>query len=258
MNDSGDNQAYSVSVISAVLNRSDTIGATIRSIAVQNYPYVEYIIVDGGSTDGTVAVIQQHESSVDTLITGPDDGIGDAMNRGVKKCNGDFVIFLHADDRFVDSSALSRAMSYVSSKDIIWAGDIEYGDTGQTRNIKPRPLNILTRLKNPLPHQGVLCPRTLFSEIGYFDTDFRIDMDYDLWLRAYLSGYEMRRVPIVIANMGTEGISSRKSWPDLMLRFEEERRVHRKHATTWSWQTLYRAYWPLYLTYRKYRSKVLS
>ena len=241
---------FKISVVTALLNGGTTLRATIESVAAQDYPHIEFIVVDGGSTDYSLAIIDQYPQLVDTLLTGPDRGIGDAMNKGIEVATGEFVLFLHSDDRFIDSGALSRAMDFVDTTDVIWACDIEYTQGRGVRRVRPRPFNLWTRLKNPLPHQGVLCPRSLFYELGYFDTEFRIDMDYDFWLRAYLSGCEMRRVPVALANMGRGGISSRETWPDLVRRFDEERRVHQKHATSWLWRVIYRLYWPSYTTYR--------
>jgi glycosyltransferase involved in cell wall biosynthesis len=245
---------YKVSVITAVLNGAETLSGTIESVAGQDYPNLEYIIVDGGSSDGTLDLLARHGDVIDRCISGPDSGIADAMNKGLRAASGDLLLFLHADDRFLDGSALSSAMARVDSLDAIWAFDILFGEGGRQTRCSARPFNAWTRFKNPLPHQGVLCPRRVFDRLGGFDTTLRIDMDYDLWLRAYLADIPLRRIRQVLAVMGSGGISSRRDWAGLSRRFAEERRVQMAHAAGTAWAALYALYWPVYLGYRRLRA----
>jgi len=249
----GMSRNYKVSVITAVLDDVENLPGVIDSVAGQDYPNLEYIIVDGDSTDGTLDLIERHREVVDCCVTGPDSGIAEAMNKGLKQASGDLLLFLHADDRLVDASALSRTVAEVDSLDAIWAFDILLGEGDAQVRCAARPFNIWTRFKNPLPHQGVLCPRRLFDRLGQFDTSLCIDMDYDLWLRAYLAGMPLRRVHKVLAVMGSDGISSRRDWAGLSARFREERRVQERHASGSFWLCLYWLYWPLYLGYRRLR-----
>lgn len=242
-----------VSIITAVRDDSDGLRRTLESIAAQRYPAVEAVVIDGGSTDGGVAVLQAYADRLGDWVSEPDAGIADAMNKGLARAGGELVLFLHAGDRFADEYALERAMTHVTDTDSIWAFDILHGSAGHYRRTSPRPFNGWVWLKNPLPHQGVLCPRGLFAGLGHFDTSLKIDMDYDFWLRAYRAGYNLRRVPEVLAIMDDGGISSRRDWPGLSARFREERRVQLRHARTSPWRWLYRLYWPLYLGYRRLR-----
>jgi glycosyltransferase involved in cell wall biosynthesis len=244
---------YKVSVVTVVLNGASTLLRAIESVADQDYPLVEHIIVDGGSTDGTLDIVVAAGDRIDRLIEGPDSGIAEAMNKGLAAATGDLILFLHADDRFESSHSLALAMTKVTDLEHIWAFDILFG-TGirQSRSV-PRPFNWWTWFKNPLPHQGVLCPRSVFDRIGGFDESLRIDMDYDLWLRAYLAGISLRRVNKVLAVMADSGISSRRDWPGLRARFAEERTVQHRHARTRIWRWAYALYWPLYLGYRRVR-----
>ena len=242
---------YKVTVVTAALNAASTIRGTLDSVAIQDYPKIEHIVVDGGSTDGTLNEIASVAKYLDHVITGPDSGIADAMNKGVQLATGDLVVFLHADDRFVDKGALRRAVAHIDDLDAIWAFDILFGEGDASVRCAPRPFNPWVRFKNPLPHQGVLCPRRWFRELGGFDESFLIDMDYEFWLRAYLAGVTLCRVPEALAVMGEGGISSQRDWNGLNARFEEERRVHTKHAQGLLWRSIYAAYWPLYLIYRR-------
>lgn len=245
---------YKVSIITAVLNARATLAQTIASIAAQDYPALEYIIVDGGSTDGTREVIADWRDRVDVLIEEQDSGIAEAMNKGLARASGDLVLFLHADDRLADDAALTRAVSAIDSSDAIWAFDILFGTVGHPRRYSPRPFNAWTRFKNPLPHQGVLCPRRLYDRLGGFDPSLKICMDYEFFLRAYLAGITLRRVPTILAVMGSAGVSSRRDWDGLRARLGEERRVQARHAGGAAWRAVSALYWPLYLSYRRVRA----
>ena len=242
-----------VSIVTVVLDRVTELEQNLCSVAEQDYPWREHIVIDGGSSDGSVDLLKCHEDQLAFWSSGPDEGIGDAMNKGVAKANGDMVLFLHADDRFSDGQALGRAMAKVGDARHIWAFDILFGEGEQKRRCSPRPFNLWTRFKNPLPHQGVLCPVGLFQQLGGFDPSFKICMDYEFWLRACLAGVRLRRVPQLLAVMNDTGISSRRDWKGMHARFSEERRVHLHHAGTGLWRWLYALYWPLYLGYRRLR-----
>ena len=240
-----------VSIVMAVLNGAKTLHETIASVTAQDYPNTEYIVVDGGSTDGTLALLAEKTHQVDLLLTGPDSGIAEAMNKGVAHASGDLVMFLHADDRFVDAGALSAAMAEVDDLSVIWAFGVMFGASASERVLRPRTFNAWTRFKNPLPHQGVLCPRHLLEQIGGFDQALQICVDYDFFLRAYLGGVKLQRRPQLLARMGDSGISSRRDWGGLNTRFAEEREIHQSHSNSVIWQLAYALYWPLYLAYRR-------
>lgn len=245
---------FRVSVITAVLNEQAGLERTLASITCQSWPAIEIIIIDGGSTDGTLDVIQRHEGELAHWVSEPDGGIADAMNKGLAQATGDLVLFLHADDRFAEEQALARAMAQVSDLDHIWAFDILYGNEQSFSRCSPRPFNFWAWFKNPLPHQGVLCPRRLFEQLGRFDISLKIDMDYDFWLRAYRAGVGLQRVPQVLAVMNDSGVSSRRDWPGLAARFREERQVQARYARGNYWRWLYELYWPVYLAYRRLRA----
>lgn len=241
---------YRVSIITAVLNNRVGLVQMLGQLSAQSYPAIQLIVIDGGSTDGSVEVLQAHSAQIDYWISAPDSGIAAAMNKGLAQADGDLILFLHSDDRFADPDGLAQALRHVDNLETIWAFEVLLGEGASGRHLRPRPFNVWTRYKNPLPHQGVLCPRWVFTKIGGFAESYRIDMDYDLWLRAYLARIPLRRVPQVLAVMGAEGISSQTDWATLRRRFAEERRIHRAHARFPGWLWRYTWYWPSYLAYR--------
>lgn len=247
---------YRVTIITAVLNGAKTLKRNIESVRSQTYDNKEHIIVDGGSTDGTLNIISQY-AGILKWHSGPDEGIGDAMNKGLELANGDFVVFLHADDRLADSNSLANAMKSVENTAVLWAFDILYDRLGRVERKKPRPFDWRVRFKTPFPHQGLLTPRWLFEEFGGYDTRLRVPMDYEFLLRIYLAGVKAKRPGRVLSVMGSEGISSRRDWASLRARFLEERKVHSRHAGSALWRAVYALYWPAYLGYRWTRNRLL-
>ena len=240
-----------ISIITIALNAERYLEQTIASVVNQTYSNREYIIVDGGSTDGTLDIIKKYESEIDNWISEPDKGIADAMNKGIDLATGDYILFLHSDDYLVNSSVLERASEYLGDRFDIFFFQVLHDIHGQNQVSSNRPLGWLTNFKMGSCHQGQLCSRKLFQRIGKFDTSFKIDMDYDLILRAYRAGASCNSVNMPLAVMRLIGISSRTDWKSLRERFDEERRVHFKNCTTIWMRLLYVFYWMMYLPYRK-------
>lgn len=240
-----------ISIITITLNAERYLEQTIASVVNQTYSNREYIIVDGGSTDGTLDIIKKYESEIDNWISEPDNGIADAMNKGIDLATGDYILFLHSDDYLVNSSALERASEYLGDRFDIFFFQVLHDINGQNQVSSNRSLGWLTNFKMGSCHQGQLCSRKLFQRIGKFDTSFKIDMDYDLILRAYRAGASCNSVNMPLAVMRLIGISSRTDWKSLRERFDEERRVHFKNCSTIWMRLLYIFYWMMYLPYRK-------
>ena len=242
-----------VSVITAVLNSAATLSRAIDSVAHQDYPEIEYIVIDGGSTDGSLDVLASRADGIDRWISEPDSGIADAMNKGIARASGELLLFLHADDYLADPQAITRAMQWVDDTEHIWAFDVLFGEGSNQRRLRPRRFSAWAWFRNPLPHQGVLCPRRVFDRLGPFDVRWRISMDYDFWLRAMAAGVPLRRVGLTLAVMGSGGVSSCRTWTGLRARFDEERAIQRVHARGWGRRLVYGLFWPIYLGYRGLR-----
>jgi glycosyltransferase involved in cell wall biosynthesis len=240
-----------ISIITITLNAESYLEQTIASVVNQTYSNREYIIVDGGSTDGTLDIIKKYESEIDNWISEPDKGIADAMNKGISLATGDYILFLHSDDYLVNSSVLERASEYLEDRFDIFIFQVLHNIKGQNQASRNRPLGWLTNFKMGSCHQGQLCSKKLFQRIGKFDTSFKIDMDYDLILRAYRACASCNSVNMPLAVMRLVGISSKTDWKSLRQRFDEERRVHFKNCTTIWMRLLYIFYWMMYLPYRK-------
>lgn len=237
-----------ISIITIALNADKYIEQTIQSVLSQTYKNIEYIIVDGGSTDRTVHIINKYNDKIDHFISEKDEGIADAMNKGVALATGDYVVFLHADDYFRSDSSLEKALEFIEETTDIIACSIQFGR--QLKIHKPRGFSFWFNFKQGIYHQGIICRRLLIERLNGFDKQLQIAMDYDFFLRAYHSSARLAKAPVVLSVMRDTGISSRQDWESLKIRFDEEKKVHEKNCSSFSMSILYRLYWFLYLPYR--------
>lgn len=180
-----------ISVITVCFNAAETIERTIRSVRSQTYRNVEYIIVDGASTDGTMSIVSEHADMISKLVSEKDDGIFDAMNKGVSLATGDIVYFLNGDDCFVDERVLgdvARTFEQDTSRTLVYGNVIlKGGPEGvicyPARAFKTRSISEF--LHNSFCHQAVFVRRTLFSRIGPFDCSYRYSADYEWIIRVF-------------------------------------------------------------------------
>jgi glycosyltransferase involved in cell wall biosynthesis len=241
---------FKISIITITFNSEETLEQTIESVASQTYPNIEYIVVDGGSTDRTLDIIKKHEGDIDRWISEQDDGIADAFNKGVSLATGDFVYFLNSDD-YLEADSLAKIAAEMSLATDIYFCSFYLECEGEKTLYDPGRFNFLTNFKLGLSHQSTLCSRALFEEIGLFDTSFSLTMDYDLFMRAYRRGIKPVRIDEPIGTMRLSGLTSERDWPSLRRRFKEERRVHLKNCETRRMRAVYEVYWLLYWPYRR-------
>ncbi|GAB6270445.1 MAG: glycosyltransferase family 2 protein [Smithella sp.] len=235
-----------ISIITISLNAEKYLDQTIQSLLNQTYKNIEYIVVDGGSTDGTLGIIEKYKNAIDHIISEKDEGIADAMNKGISLTSGDYILFLHADDYLHHDSCLEESIKFLEVTTDILACRIQFGK--DQKIITPTGFNFWTNFKG-MPHQGILCRKSLIESLHGFDMKFKICMDYDLLLRAYKNGAQLKKAPVVLSVMRDTGISSRRDWNSLKVRFDEERMVHQKNCRSLAMQILYKLYWFLYLRY---------
>jgi glycosyltransferase involved in cell wall biosynthesis len=242
-----------ISVITVVYNGDKHIAGCIQNIADQTYKNIEHIIIDGGSTDKTVNILSENNARIKKWITESDKGIGDAMNKGIGLASGDYLIFIHSDDYFFEQTSVEQMVENIGPNTDILLSKVLFGEQRKTI-LKARNFNFLINFKLGFCHQGVVCRRKLFDDLGTFDEQFRITMDYDFFLRAYRHGIRSSSTGQILAVMRDTGISSRVDWKSLHARFKEERLVHKKNCDYLFKKVIYAAYWSLYLPYRKLKS----
>jgi glycosyltransferase involved in cell wall biosynthesis len=205
-----------ISVITAVFNNRDTVAQALDSALAQTHPDVELIVIDGGSTDGTLAVLQRYADRLAVLVSEPDRGIYDALNKGISRASGEVVGFLHSDDLFADVAVLSRIATAFADP----AVDAAYGDLLYVR--KDDPGRVVrtwrsaafsaTRLaRGWMPaHPTFYVRRAVYEALGGYDTRYRIAADYDCMLRFLgKGGIRAAYIPEVLVKMRVGGASNR-------------------------------------------------
>jgi glycosyltransferase involved in cell wall biosynthesis len=204
-----------ISVITAVFNRAATLGDSLRSVHSQRWPEIEHIVIDGGSTDGSLAILDQHKSRIAKIVSEPDGGLYDALNKGIRQASGDVIGFMHADDEFATPHALARVaqafedpdvgavygdLVYVKKNDV--SRVVRYWRAGQYQRTQ------LTQGWMP-PHPTFYVRREVYSRFGGFDTRYRIAADYENMLRILWRGrIKAAYIPEVLVRMRVGGISN--------------------------------------------------
>lgn len=220
-----------VSVITAVLNGKGSLEQCMISVFGQTYQDIEYIIVDGGSVDGTLDVIKKYEQRIYRWTSNSDKGIYEALNKGLKMASGEIVGFLHADDFYAHEAVIEKVVADMSSKgaDSCY-GDLLYVDkknTGKTVRYWRSGAcgeGCFERGWMP-PHPTFFARRELYERYGYFDVNFRISADYELMLR-FLKRYKISTsyIPEVLVKMRMGGASNR-NLKNLLMKTTEDYRA---------------------------------
>ena len=211
-----------VSIITVVFNGQNTIKDTVKSVLTQDYPDIEHIIIDGASTDGTMQVIQSYSDRIAHIVSEPDQGIYDAMNKGIKLATGDLVGILNADDFYASSDVISTVVKQfeISQVDSVF-GDLVF--------VKPDALDQVIRYYSSakfhpkqfaagwMPaHPTFFVKRWAYEQYGLFKTDYKIASDYELLIR-FLAKYQLsyHYIPKVMVKMRAGGVSTknlRSNW----------------------------------------------
>lgn len=201
-----------ISVITIVRNGMPFVAQTIDSVLGQSYRDSEYIVIDGGSTDGTIDVVKSHESEITKWISEKDEGIADAFNKGLSFATGDYILFLNSDDSLANANVLDDMARKIAENEF---PALIYGDYNiLKRNSGEFLYHGMVKLSHKglvhgqvLPHPCLFTHRSYFDKYGGFDPRFRIAMDYEWLLRGGLIE-RIVHVPLLISNIRDGGIST--------------------------------------------------
>ncbi|HTH54958.1 MAG TPA: glycosyltransferase family 2 protein [Cyclobacteriaceae bacterium] len=216
-----------VSLLTVTFNSAATIADSISSVRSQDYPDIEYIIVDGNSKDGTLDIIRASKSDIDKWISEPDAGIYDAMNKAVKMASGEVVGILNSDDFYADQTIISQVMTVFEDQSI----DAVFGDLVF---VDPNNLSKVVRTYsssrwNPkkfawgfMPaHPTFFVRRKYYEQFGLFKTDYKISADYELLIRfLYVHRLKYKYLPLKMVIMRKGGVSSRNLMSNVVLNSE--------------------------------------
>lgn len=202
-----------ISIITVSYNSAETIRDTIESVIAQSYPNIEYILIDGASKDNTLNIIKEYSDKISVLVSEPDKGIYDAMNKGIKMATGDVVGILNSDDVFYDQNSVQRvAQGFREGVDAIYA-DLMYVN----RNDLNKPSRFYSsksfsfakvRFGIMLPHPTFYARKDLFDKFGFYKTNYRVAADFELIARFLANKINAVRIPVCLVKMREGGISS--------------------------------------------------
>jgi glycosyltransferase involved in cell wall biosynthesis len=239
------------SIITVTRNSEKYLVDTILSVVNQTYSNVEYIIIDGGSTDATKDILHKYKEHFSHYISEPDEGIAHAMNKGIDLATGNYVLFLNSDDYLIDDNILNHISIQMKNMLDIYIFKVNFLYENDRHKISlNRNLGPYTNIKMGSCHQGQFVTRDLLIKLNKFDTNLKINFDYDFLLRAYREKITSKSIDTIISVMRQHGISSRRDWRGIKERFDEERIIHFKNCKNKLWYFIYKIYWALYIPYR--------
>jgi glycosyltransferase involved in cell wall biosynthesis len=207
-----------ISIITVCYNSEKTIEKTFQSVAAQTYKNVEYIVVDGGSKDTTLDIVEKYQELVSKSVSEPDKGLYDAMNKGIKMATGDLVGILNSDDIFTDDHVLENVANFhlQNTIDASVGNIIQFNEEGKTvrkysaKNWNPEKLKI-----GFMPaHPAIFFKRELFDQFGDYQLDFTIGADYELITRFFLKHKiswkfsNITTTSMLIGGLSSSGVSS--------------------------------------------------
>jgi glycosyltransferase involved in cell wall biosynthesis len=190
-----------VSIITPSYNQAAYLEETIRSVLLQDYANLEYVVIDGHSTDGSVDIIRRYEDQLAYWISEPDQGQADALQKGFARATGEIVAYLNSDDVYLPN-AIAMAVSAFQADPMLCvvSGDMRFIDAtgtvlGHMRGMESDFFKSFLKLTNPIPQPSAFVRRDAFEAAGGIDPGFHMLMDYDLWCRIGLRNMKFQRVP---------------------------------------------------------------
>jgi glycosyltransferase involved in cell wall biosynthesis len=237
-----------ISIVTVSYQSSRTIERTLQSVAGQSWPAREHIVIDGGSTDGTIEIARKYESGLAALVSERDRGIYDAMNKGVARASGGAIGFLNSDDWYVDDTVLADVGNAFRDPDIDAVfGNVDFVRAENTDRVvrvynsgRFRP-DLLSSGWMPA-HPGLFMRRSVFERVGPFRTDYRIAADFDFIVRAFSSGnLKYQYLPRTLVRMQLGGASTSGLASTVLLN-REMMRALRENAVPTSWPRLLSRY----------------
>jgi len=244
--------AQLITVITVVFNGANTLERAILSVANQTCSNIEFIIIDGGSTDGTLDIIRKYAHFISYWVSEPDEGIYDAWNKGVRHARGEWICFLGSDDYFWEPTALEKIICAVNSAKV--HAKLVYGrlavvnarnellyTIGESWDIAKKRLGDVMSV----PHPGMLHHQSWFKEYGLFDATYRIAGDYEMLLRGWPKEDAIFASDVIVVGMMLGGISSTPQ--NAIKQLKEVWRAQRAHGKHFPGKRLMMAMVRIYL-----------
>jgi len=203
-----------ISIITVVYNGEQFLEETILSVINQTYENIEYIIIDGGSTDGTVDIIKKYEDKIDYWVSEPDRGIYDAINKGLKVATGDYIGVIGGDDMYYPDAIenIVKVLTTDLSIELIY-GNLTYIDENNKvlrKSKSPLPNSKFFMIKGmSVPHVASFVKKNIYNEYGSYKLDIKYAADYDYYLNLYLHKVKFRHIDIYISKFRNTGVTNK-------------------------------------------------
>lgn len=220
-----------VSIVTIVLNQKKHLQRAIDSVIHQTYKNIEHIIIDGGSTDGTIDVIKRNENDIHYWISEKDHGISDAFNKGIGKSRGSILGILNADDWY-EKDVIEHAVKTIGDYDIVY-GNLNYWES-EKKTLVEANHKLLSR-EMTINHPAVFVRKDAYDKYGVFLEEFRYAMDYELMLRMLVRGAKFIYDPKIVVNMQSSGESD-QHW---IKGCEEVKKAKQMHLGKSIWHNLW-------------------
>jgi glycosyltransferase involved in cell wall biosynthesis len=194
------------------VNRNNIMGlhATLDSVVTQDFTNFEHIVIDGGSDDGSAELIGKYPHLSPSSITEPDKGIYNAMNKGITRAKGEYILFLNSGDELHDNGVLANIVQHLAGHDLIYGRDTLVKADG-TRWLKPYPdlMTFSFMFRDTLPHSATFIRKQIFGTVGLYDEDMRICSDWKFFMLAlFKHGCSSLYAPVPVSIFGLDGISA--------------------------------------------------
>lgn len=238
-------------ILTASLNSGETINATIESILNQRFQSLEHIVIDGGSSDNTLDILKEFENTYNLiLISEPDHGIADALNKGLQKASGRYILVIHADDHLLNPQILEIVYPLLESEQFDVHSFPVIKNTTKSGPVLKKPIRLLWwyHFKTIFPHQGCFVHRRVYDRVGGYQKDFSIALDYDFFYRFLSARPSVKFEKRPVALMGGTGVSSKRD--ALILRLQEEFRVQSRNEKKPFWRMAQLLFRWLYFPYK--------
>lgn len=196
------------SIITVCLNSAATLERTIASVRAQTYRNIEYIVIDGGSTDGTLDILRRHAPHITHWTSEPDRGLYDAMNKGIARASGDWIHLLNSDDTYVDERAVERVVPHLDESRTNYFRMLLRNAAGDVRTYDFPYRKWKLYVSAYLPHPAMVVSRRQYREIGGYDPRYRIAADHHFTMRM-VHRYPGKFVPEPFVVMNEGGVSAR-------------------------------------------------
>lgn len=216
-----------ISIITITYNSEDKVERAIKSVVEQNYPNLEYIIIDGRSTDNTLAIVEKYKDHIAKVISEPDDGISDAFDKGIALATGKIIGIVNSDDGLMPNALKIVNSAYDENVDIYRGKCLLWKEDSNTKVVEKPSMHFTYSVFDRISHQSTFVTKKAYERYGNYDRKCEYDMDWDFLMRAEKKGATFKFIDEVLAFYSLGGLTATKFTP---ARRKEAEYVFRKNG----------------------------